>query len=461
MNPKESKPYLSGFNPKVIPWQHEVLRLIRKEHDYSKGNLEILLSGSVGSAKSILLAHVIVTHCLANPRARFAIARRALPDIKNTIFKEILEHLSEDLNEGKDYWVNSTSAQIGFSNGSEIVSVSWADKKYKKSRSMKLSGVAIEELTENNDDDKEAFDTLKARIRRLPHVQENLLIAATNPDSPKHWAYKYFIEPNLKETHPTRRVFYSKTEQNPFLDPVYIQQLRKDYDTKTAMRMLDGLWLELDEERIYYEYKSERNYKPDHYSWALGKPIVLAWDFNIGDGKPMSSVAMQYTDDTFHIAQECVVDGFRTLDSLEQWNTKGLYDYCVQTNTELLIRGDAAGSHRDTRSHGSDYEIIKRYLSNITGLKFRMEVPLSNPPIRTRHNRVNAYCYNSLGQTRLYVYKGAPTADEGFRLTAFKKGSDTIEDDSKRFQHITTAIGYGIVYETNRSQVKATSQRGR
>ena len=75
-----------------------------------------------------------------------------------------------------------------------------------------------------------------------------------------------------------------------------------------------------------------------------------------------------------------------------------------------------------------------------------MEVPRSNPPIRERHNIVNAYCCNSLKQIRLFVYAKCKTLHEGFNLTALKKGAEYIEDDSKEYQHITTAAGYRITY---------------
>jgi len=72
------------------------------------------------------------------------------------------------------------------------------------------------------------------------------------------------------------------------------------------------------------------------------------------------------------------------------------------------------------------------------------DLPLSNGPIRKRHNAVNAFCLNDKAKRRLFVYKDAPTADEGLRLTQLKKGGQYIEDDSKRYQHISTAIGYGL-----------------
>lgn len=197
----DSKPYYTGFSPDFIPYQREVCDLVR-DWDYSTGNLEILLSGSFGSAKSVLMAHLAIRHCVENPGARVALCRRGLPDLKKTLWKEILEHMAEDFTEGrgnskKDYMINRADHVITFRNGSEMITCTWADKLYKKFRSLKLSMAVFEEIVENNDEDEEAFKQIKARLRRIPHVKENILIAATNPDAPSHWVYKYFILPNL------------------------------------------------------------------------------------------------------------------------------------------------------------------------------------------------------------------------------------------------------------------------
>jgi len=80
-------------------------------------------------------------------------------------------------------------------------------------------------------------------------------------------------------------------------------------------------------------------------------------------------------------------------------------------------------------------------------------VGLSNPPIRTRHNLVNSYCLNANGKRRLFVYEKAKTCDEGLRLTRLKPGGAYIEDDSKHYQHVTTAIGYGIKIATDQRTI--------
>ena len=154
------------------------------------------------------MAHILVRHCVENPRSRVCIGRRGMPDLKKTIWKEILEHMEKDFIEGRHYTVHLGMMVITFRNGAEIITATWADKRYKKFRSLKLSMLVIEEIVENSEEDMEAFKQLKARLKRLPHVKENILIAATNPDAPSHWVWKYFIEPNSNGSkHPYRHVF--------------------------------------------------------------------------------------------------------------------------------------------------------------------------------------------------------------------------------------------------------------
>lgn len=451
---KISKPNLLAFNPFAIPYQGKVICFLRRDWNMADGTPEILLSGSYGSAKSILMAHIAVTHCLMNAGARVCLARRSMPDLRRTIYNEVIEHIKEDLVEGVDYDVNETRAEIKFlKTGSEIISISWADKRYEKGKSLKLSGLVFEELSENSDKDMEAFRQLKARLRRLPLVKENFLIAATNPGSPSHWVHKYFIESDL----PTRKVFYSVTTDNPFLDPMYIQQLKQDLDPKNARRYIYGEWIEMDEEVIYSCYKKERNFVKGPYVVKRHMPISIAFDFNIGEGKPMSCCFSQYDadKDTFHFFDEVVVAGARTEDIMEEIQAKGLLDHDVL----YQIHGDASGGNNSTRSILSDYGIIKKFLENYKPpkspngkVRFEFKVPKANPPIRTRHNFVNAYCLNELGQIRLHVYEKCKTLDEGLRLTALKKGGNYIEDDSKHFQHITTAAGYRIVQQANENR---------
>ena len=187
-----STPTYWQFNPQYIPMQAEVIDLVNNKYDYSKGVLEILLSGSVGSSKSLLAAHIIVNHCMKYRGARVAICRRALPDIKRTIYQKIKEHMGGREIPGLFEW-QDTTATIQFpAHNSEIVACSWADKRYKKFRSLELSGIVVEEAVESIGDDVEAITELRMRVGRLMHVPQSWILFLTNPDGPSHWIYDDF-----------------------------------------------------------------------------------------------------------------------------------------------------------------------------------------------------------------------------------------------------------------------------
>lgn len=227
----------------------------------------------------------------------------------------------------------------------------------------------------------------------------------------------------------------------------YIQQLQDDLDPKLARRMLRGEWLEITADVIYHQFRTDRNFRDYDYDVDYMMPVYVSWDFNIGIGKPLSLCLSQYLEfkDEFHFFNEVVIEGASTEDACEELASRGLLDF----GTEYIIHGDATGGARSTKSKLSDYDIIRKYLSNYRtrdgdSLKFTIDVPSSNPPIRTRHNIVNAYCQSASGKVRLYCYKPCKNLVEGFRLTVLKKGGSYIEDDSKSYQHVTTAAGYHV-----------------
>lgn len=376
-----------------------------------------------------------------------ALCRRSLPDIKRTIFLKCIEQC-QDLTEDKDYFVNTTSGTIKFSNGSEIISMSFADKRYHKFRSVDLSAAIFEELVEISGDDIQAYTETKMRIGRIPHVKEKWIISCTNPGSPSsHW-YEYF----LTKTSANMRIYYSLTHENPFLPPIYIEQLKRELDPMMAKRMLEGQWLDISKDIIYHQYSRDRNYRAQKYNIVKGLPIIVAYDFNIGLGKPMSVVLGQHHtwSDEWHWFDEIVIHGSRTEDTLDELALKGYLD--LEHNPTIEIYGDATGEARSTSSKHSDYDIIRKFLANYQRkdkkvLPFAIKVPRSNPPIRERHNTVNAYCLNALEQVRFYVYEKCATLDKGMRLTALKKGASYIEDDANEYQHATTSVGYAVVYK--------------
>ena len=435
-------PSVTQFDPTIIPWQYQVVYDIDNKFNYDSGVQEILCSGSVGSAKSLLAAHIVVKHVLKYPKSRALVGRLSMPSLKETAVQTILDHIEGDLVEGVHYSFNKSIGKFIFKNGSEIICKSWQDKKFLKFRSLKLSIAWIEEGTENDETYFRAYEEIYNRLGRLPHVKENILITTTNPSGPSHPLYKRLIVTD----NPDRHVYYSRTDLNPFLPKWYITNLLDSLDPKMAQRLVYGKWVEVDQEQIYYNYERDRNYRNYKYKFDFRYPVDLMFDFNIAAGKPMSAAIGQYINNEFHVAKTYIVEGARTLDIMEEMEADGVFEFPAT----FRIFGDAAGKANDTRTKSTDYSIIKKFMSNYerkdqTRVKFEYCVPLSNPPIRTRHNIMNGLFKSAAGNVSFYVYQSAKDADEGLRLTKLKQGASYIEDDSYRLQHVTTALGYWCV----------------
>lgn len=438
-----STPQFSEFDPRLIPWQFQNILHI-KNFDYSTGINEMMYSGSIGSAKSIQAVHVLVRHLIENKGARALVVRRALKDLKRTFWQLLLKHLSDNPELIKSY--NKTEMKITLINGSEAIGDSYDDMNLEKFRSLEISMGIIEEASES---EREVYDAIKMRLGRITGINKNIMLVLTNPASPSHYLYEYFME----KPGPNRKVFYSITSQNPFLPAWYIENLKRDLDPKMARRMLYGEWLEIKKDVVYYNYESERNFKREtEFIPDYRHSIDLMHDFNISQGKPMSACVGQYLGGVFHIYKVFHVEGANTSDIIEEMLPH------LSTARKINVYGDHSGKNNDTRSKSSDYDIIKKALDSLPSRPIvEMKVPKANPPLRRRHNTTNACFMNENKQVRIYLYKGCEWLDKGLRLTQFKESANLVEDDSLPEQHATTALGYYIDYKLNREETAIPS----
>ena len=85
----KSTPTFFEFDVKKIPYQYRLVYDIKTRYDYSIGPHYVLLSGSVGSSKSSVMAWLLIQHCISNTGARALIGRKALPDLKDTLFQKL------------------------------------------------------------------------------------------------------------------------------------------------------------------------------------------------------------------------------------------------------------------------------------------------------------------------------------------------------------------------------------
>ena len=457
-----SVPAYHQFKP--LAYQYNVIYDIEKTFDYRIGPQFVLLSGAVGSAKSTVMAFTVVHHAVNTPRTNIALGRLTLPDLKKTLFSDVLEMLGGTFREGKDFVANRTTGHISLANGTNLIPTTWVDKRFKsKFRSLRLSMIAVEEIVENDENYWGFFPEAISRLGRVQHVKNNLFIAATNPDEPSHPVYKFWQE-NCKHrykghwtNHRDRHIYYSSIADNPYLPEFYEKSLRDKYDPQMAQRMLEGKWLYIGKDRCYYAYR-EDEHVASHLEVNKELDLSLCFDFNIAKDKPMSSCIMQFdrkSNDTVHndrrfkVLDEVCVEGMRTLNAMEAWAHKGWLD--LPHNPRINVYGDASGNHRHTAALRTDYEIIKHFLQNYERrdkkkLDVRVRVQRRNPVLRERHNVVNSQLKNADGMIRVAIDKRCKNVCSGLASTRLKDVTNYVEDQTTTGQDMATALSYGIWY---------------
>ena len=452
---------IDTFNPTSVNFQHKMLWDIKSNypHYYKNGVQVILSSGAVGSGKTLMACHLIWLHLLENPGAYVGIGRKDLKRLKSTLLKPLLTHAPLNWKPGVDFEFNKTEGIIKLPNGSIVQCFSWADGDLERFKGEQFTMFVMDEASENEED---VFTMIKSRLGRVKEINECIFLMITNPDEPDHWIAKNIIgkagyidgkrRDGDEDTYNFNyHVYYSLTVQNKHnLKEGYIEGLLKSNHAKWIERNLEGKWISFGGEGIYFAYDENIHFKPFDYQVNLSYPIYISFDFNVAIGKPMSVCFAQYINDTFHFFNECVIHGANTTTVLNDMKQRGLFDY----KTQYIINGDAAGWAKGSATNGfSDYDIIIKYLNDLkqfNAMRFKIEVPLANPEVKVRHNTVNAYLKNGLGQARIFVYKQCPTLNEAFKLTKLKPGGRYIEDDSERspYQHIGTSAGYCICMNT-------------
>lgn len=471
---KTSIPRFEEFVP--FGWQTKVLTDMEDPavFDWTKGTQIIVFSGVVGSAKSLLSAHILWKHQLkfVNQGAFTCIARKDARRLTTTAIKTYLGHRPKNANFNKIFKFNKSSLIGSLGNRELILGMYYGEDDFERFKSLEFSGCWLEEATENVTD--AVFDFLDQRTGRLKSVPERFIILGTNPDEPEHWINVKLIskagyidgvrQPERDGINYNIKVYYSSTD-NPHLPKEYYENLRATKSAKWLERFLEGKWISFYGNNIYYAY-GVHNHKRENYKVDTAYPLRIAFDFNTTLGKPMSCVFAQYKEGKIHFFDQIAIQG-NTSQLMEEVLNKTDYTgkKYIDYNCEIIIHGDASGwSKQSAAFNFADYDIIKKALGNYTGrqIKYSVKVPLKNPEVKQRHEAMNASFKAGDGSVRIYLYencfKGDINLDMAFRLTKLKEGAKYVEDDGVAFpyQHMGTAAGY-LVYEVIKKQGSITS----
>ncbi len=418
-----------------------------------EGKQIVILSGAMGSGKSLAVQFVTNLLCLEYPNMQWGMGRISVQVARDTFFKELKvmapsKALSKDNKESITYVNNSNVSILG-----------WGDGNVTKIRSRNLHAFILEEVVEDSGKDGTYELNLKALKEVFGRVRlsgaPNIIFMVTNPSDPEHWLYREYIDKagyvdgektsDKKGRKENVHVFYSVTTDNPHLDKSYKEDMLKNLSPSEAERMVFGKWVSLSKDVIYNEYKDELHWHPDiKYKINKNHPIILSWDFNVAKDKWMSTCIGQFYNDTFHMYDECVLEHSNTRGVLEELEQRGFFKQFTGTQ-QLEIMGDASGWAKHSGANMSDYGLIKQFIEHLPyKVNYKIKVPKSNPPLKARHNLVNAYLRNLKGDIRVCIYEDCNSLRRGLKTVQLKKGANYLEDQSNKFQDITTSFGYMV-----------------
>jgi len=203
--------------------------------------------------------------------------------------------------------------------------------------------------------------------------------------------------------------------------------------------------------KLEYEQEYEASFKtaqgriyPDYDDNNLTDATIkpheqLLWSHDQNYTPLSSSVAVQ-RDDTILFLDEIILTSAVSRQSAEEFCDK----FKNHRNKLVIIYGDPAGNAGKKHGHKSDYSEIVKVLEN-HGWLCKLKVKSSAPPIKDRQNSVRAMIKSADGKIRLLVNKTtAPWCHKALNTVQLKKGSTFLENDTNKYQHISTAIGYFI-----------------
>lgn len=204
--------------------------------------------------------------------------------------------------------------------------------------------------------------------------------------------------------------------------------------------------------RIYEDY-SPQNYCTD----IIESTEALHWTHD-QNFTPLSSAIAVIRQGIPHFLDEIVLTSAVSRQSAEEF----VEQYKDHKNKMVYIYGDPAGRAGEKHGHKSDYNDIEDVLS-INGWRFERRVRPSAPSIKDRQNAVRAMIKNAKNEIRFKVNpKKAVYCHKGMATVQLKEGSSFQEDQSNKYQHITTAIGYFVDWHwpAGRSATKSGNLTG-
>jgi hypothetical protein len=385
--------------------------------------------GGLGSGKTLAGCQELKQLGLEYPGSRWVIGRKLLPSLKDSIWRDFLAILPQEIVQA----YNKASMTITLKNGSEY----WGRPLYDPEvfKSYQISGFLIEEA---NEVEKDIYDRLKDRMRQLlpdrtrPRYTSILLL---NPTEEDHWIPDLF----LKQKPPNHKLFQSSTFQNEAnLPPEYIEELKTIYSEDMLQRLLYGQFGRVHKGRpVFSAFKESDHVR--HVQFDPKLPLIRGWDF--GYNHP-ACVWLQMKEGQVRVLAEKLgkkiyLNDFVTHECLPlQEQTFGKIDKNV---TQILDFCDPRGADESDKGKTSIQIMNELMIFPVYRRTFIEEgVKLINELLNTKHQQT--------GHMNYLVHPRCRTLIEAKRGGYARAEGKEMPEKDGYYEHLQDAERYAIIF---------------
>lgn len=232
----------------------------------------------------------------------------------------------------------------------------------------------------------------------------------------------------------------AKTKNNIYLPPDYIENLYEQYDSRLAKQYLEGEFVNIESDLVYYCFDRNVNVIADaKIPQGEFNRVIISFDFNVN---PMCAVEIITRGKARYQVHEYKISNSNTKELCETIidSVKRRYENSAELN--ILLAGDASGAARSSSGENSDFEIIKNCFSKAGFLSSYLYPLPSNPPVRERVNFVNAI----LEKKQFFIAESCIASIKDREIVSWKKGSGKfiIDKSDRETTHLSDAADYGI-----------------
>lgn len=360
----------------------------------------VWLRGGLGSGKTYVLAHWLISRMLANPETLGLVCAATYKQLNNSILSEMFKQL--DLL-GLKYHFSTLTGMIQLEvNGAKLLAFSLEN--FEILRGIEVGYIAIDEACLAKE---EAYNVAIGRLR----CKHSKALVCRIVSTPKGFDYLYerYVGERKDQSH---RDLHATALDNPYLPDGYLSSLKAAYSPKMYAQEVLAEFVSNAEGNVYFGFDRSEHVKS--LKQIAGLPVYTGMDFNVN---PMTSVQANVLGDCLYVFGEVYRNNSNTYamrDALKQQYAKD----------KVIIVPDATGQARKTSAVQSDHEILR-------AAGFTVQASKSNPAVEDRYNTVNGLFL----QSRIHISEDCPMLIRDLERVNH-------ESNPAYLTHISDALGY-------------------